>query len=68
MIGGAQIYAATIGLADRLYLSEVNAAPQGETRFPAFDEADWSEIGREAYDAGPEDDYAFTFRALERAA
>lgn len=67
VIGGAQIYAATLGLADRLYLTEVDALPSGDAQFPAFDEGDWSEIGREAYDAGPEDDHAFVFRALERA-
>ena len=66
VIGGAQIYAATIGLADRLYLTEVDAAPPGEAQFPQFDEADWSELGREAYDAGEDDEHAFVFRALER--
>lgn len=67
VIGGAQIYAATIDLADRLYLTEVDAAPLGEAQFPAFDESDWSELGQQAYDAGPDDEHAFVFRALERA-
>lgn len=67
VIGGAQIYAATLPLADRLYLSEVSAMPEGDVRFPDFDEDDWSLIGEEAYEAGPDDDHDFVFRALERA-
>lgn len=67
VIGGAQIYAAAMALADRLYLTEVDAAPAGEALFPEFDVADWSEIGRQDYDPGENDDHAFTFRALERA-
>ncbi|WP_300527493.1 dihydrofolate reductase [Maricaulis sp.] len=67
VIGGAQIYAAALALADRLYITEVDAEPAGEAVFPAFDEADWSEIGRQDYDPGENDDHAFTFRALERA-
>jgi dihydrofolate reductase len=66
VIGGAAVYAATLPLADRLYLSEVDAAPDGHVFFPEFDEADWSEIGREAYPAGPSDDHDFVFRGLER--
>ncbi len=67
VIGGAQIYTAAMALADRLYLTEVDAAPPGEAYFPEFDASDWSEIGRQAYDPGENDDHAFTFRALERA-
>lgn len=67
VIGGAQIYSAAMALADRLYLTEVDAAPAGEALFPEFDAADWSEIGRQDYDPGENDDHAFTFRALERA-
>lgn len=66
VIGGAQIYAAAMGLADRLYLTEVDAEPGGDAVFPEFDEAGWSERGREVYAAGEADDHAFVFRALER--
>jgi len=67
VIGGAQVYAATMTVADRLYLTEVDATPAGDAAFPAFAEKDWSEIGREVYPAGEADDHAFVFRALERA-
>lgn len=66
VIGGAQIYAAAMTVADRLYLTEVDAAPVGDAAFPDFSEKDWSELGREVYPASEVDDHAFVFRALER--
>lgn len=66
IIGGAQIYAATLGLADRLYLTEVEAEPDGEVRFPEIDGAAWTEVRRDAFDAGEGDDHAFVFRCLDR--
>lgn len=66
VIGGAQIYAAAMTVADRLYLTEVDAAPAGDAAFPEFSEKDWSELGREVYPASEVDDHAFVFRALER--
>ncbi len=49
IFGGAQIYAEALPLADRIELTEVHAAPVGDTRFPAFDPSDWSETFREAH-------------------
>lgn len=39
VIGGAQIYAAALPLADRIYLTEIAASPPGDTFFPEFDRA-----------------------------
>ncbi len=47
VIGGARLYAAALPLADRLYLSEVQAAFDGDTYFPPFDRAGWREVSRE---------------------
>jgi dihydrofolate reductase len=66
VIGGAEIFKAALPRARRLYLTEVDAAPEGDVSFPGFDEADWMEVRREAHPAGPEDDHAFVFRVLER--
>lgn len=51
--GGAQVYAATLDVADRQLLTEVHLAPEGDVRYPAFDRHEWSEVRRErgeAYD------------------
>jgi dihydrofolate reductase len=66
VIGGAALFALALPKARRMYLTEVNAEPEGDVTFPAFDEAAWTEVRREAHPAGPDDDHAFVFRVLER--
>ena len=44
IIGGAQIYAESLMLADRIYLTEVDLAPMGDAIFPAFDKSEWKRI------------------------
>jgi dihydrofolate reductase len=50
-VGGAQLYAQALPLADRLYLTEIQAEVQGDAWFPDFDKGHWREISRErSYD------------------
>lgn len=44
--GGGQIYAAAWERLDRLEITEVDAEPEGDVRFPVID-ARWTEIARE---------------------
>ena len=66
VIGGAAVFAEALPRARRLYLTEVDAVVEGDTRLPPIDESQWREVRREAHPAGPEDDHAFVFRVLER--
>lgn len=66
VVGGAQLYAAALPRARRLYITEVEAEPDGDTVFPAFDENQFVEVARERHEPGEKDDHAFTFRVLER--
>ncbi|GIU66985.1 dihydrofolate reductase [Candidatus Phycosocius spiralis] len=66
VIGGGQIYAASLPFADRLYVTEVDAAPRGHVFFPALDEAKWTEISQLHFPAGPKDDHAFVLRRFDR--
>jgi dihydrofolate reductase len=50
VIGGAQVYEATIGAADVQVLTEVHQSPPGDTYYPPFDRAEWAETRREAHD------------------
>ena len=68
VIGGGQIYAEALPFADRLYLTDVDAAPEGHTVFPALDESAWIETSRTQFRAGPKDDHDFVVRILDRAA
>ncbi|GLK79935.1 dihydrofolate reductase [Methylopila turkensis] len=64
--GGGEIYALTLPLAERMRLTEIDAAPDGDVLFPDYDPAQWRETFREAHAAGPRDEFAFTFRDLVR--
>ncbi len=64
--GGGEIYAQAIGLADRLHLTEIAAAPPGDVVFPPVDPALFREVAREAHALAPPDDHAFTFVDYER--
>ncbi len=50
VIGGAQIYALALPLAQRFYLSEVHADARGDTVFPPFDRSEWAESWRQSGD------------------
>jgi dihydrofolate reductase len=65
VLGGAQIYRALLAKADRIYLTEVHARPDGDTRFE-FDRSDWREVSRERHEKGEKDTSAYSFVVLER--
>lgn len=46
-VGGAELYAQALPLADRLYLTEIQAEVEGDAWFPAFDKNRWREISRD---------------------
>ena len=66
VIGGAQIYAQALPFADRIYLTVVGKEYEGDTSFPAFDYAQWTELSKEDYARGEEYEYPFSFITLER--
>lgn len=59
VIGGAELYAAALPLADRLQLTEIDAAFDGDTHFPAFDRGQWQETARETHRDAAGFGYAF---------
>lgn len=48
VIGGAEIYALFLPVADEIRLTEVHAAPEGDTFMPAPAAEEWEEVSREA--------------------
>jgi dihydrofolate reductase len=65
--GGAALFAAALPHADRLYLTAVLAAVEGDTVLPPLDLDGWHELEREELPADARNDYPTTFRVLERA-
>lgn len=66
VIGGADIYSASLPLADRVYLTRVHAELDGDRSFPALPPGDWDEALREPLPQGPRDDHASTLIVYER--
>jgi dihydrofolate reductase len=66
VVGGAEIYALALPHADVLHLTEVEAEPAGDTRFPGFDRSRFREVFREAHPAGPRDEHPYVFVDLAR--
>jgi dihydrofolate reductase len=66
LIGGADLYAQTIGYADRLVITRVHLRPDGDTTFPVIDLALWREVARNEHDPGPDDAAGFTVLVYER--
>lgn len=50
--GGGQIYRQAIALADRLYLTEIDADIEGDAFFPRFDRSQWTLTSRESHATG----------------
>lgn len=65
--GGAEIYRQSLDRADRLYLTRVHAAPEGDTEFPEWERDDWILVASERHEADDTHAYAFTVEILERA-
>jgi dihydrofolate reductase len=66
VIGGAEIYAQAMDIADRLEITEVHAKPEGDTRFLPIDAGEWQEIARVRNPAGPDDSAEFSYVTYRR--
>ena len=65
VIGGAEIYAAALPLADGLVLTEIGADYAGDTHFPDWDRAAWRATQREMHTSA--DGLRFDFVLYEKA-
>jgi dihydrofolate reductase len=66
VIGGADIYRQVLPDATRLYWTEVDAEPEGDTVMAPFDRTVWHEVAREPISRGPKDDYDAQLITFER--
>jgi dihydrofolate reductase len=56
VIGGADIYAQAMPLAQKLEITRVHLDADGDAVFPPIDPSVWREFARAAHPAGPDDD------------
>ncbi len=66
IIGGADIYAQTLGRADRIHLTLINEDFDGDAYFPELDESVWKETTREDVEPGVDAEFGYSFITLDR--
>lgn len=66
VIGGGDIYAQAIAVADRLYISHVDLAPEGEVRFPAIDAEIWGVVDAPEMPRSDRDEALYHIKVYER--
>lgn len=66
IIGGGSIYALSLPLLDKLYLTEVEAEPKGTVYFPELDFTQWNLISSESHPADEKNDHPYIFKVYER--
>jgi dihydrofolate reductase len=59
VIGGGEIYAQALPIADLMYLTHVHTTLEGDTFFPEFSTQDWQETARQSFEADEKHAYAF---------
>ncbi len=60
--GGTAIYREALPMASRLYLTEIDAAPEGDTYFPTWDKKHWHELSRLPGVGEPAHDFVVYYR------
>jgi len=65
--GGAGPYAEGLAVADRLYVTEIDAELEGDTFFPEVDWSRWRLVSREEHPADERHAYPFSISTYERA-
>lgn len=66
IIGGGEIYAQAINRADRLFITEVEGAVEGDTVFPPIDPERFERLESTAHPAGEKDSHATHFVIYRR--
>ncbi len=67
VIGGASLYEQTLPLAERLYLTLVDADIPGDAWFPGWNPQEWQLVWEETHPADVDHAWPYRFQRLERA-
>lgn len=66
VIGGADIFRETLPVADRIYLTTVDAEPEGDTFMPELDMSEWRETSAQSFVPDDKHAHAYRFAVYER--
>jgi len=65
IIGGGEIYKMAFERANRIYLTRVDASPEGDTFFPSLNPRRWELVSQKIYEADEKNKYAHSFQVWE---
>ena len=66
VIGGAKLYQQILPIADRLYITQVEGEFDGDTYFPSYNEAEWSQISIDSREPDEDNHHKCHFITLDR--
>ncbi len=66
VIGGANIFKQFLPLAQRMYLTMIDAEVTGDVYFPAWDQNEWRDTSCEQHEQDEKNKYSYTFITFER--
>ena len=68
VIGGGAIYAHCLPKADRLYITHIKAAIDGDTQFPNYDDGSWKKTASDVRDSDEKNVHQLDFCVYEKIA
>lgn len=66
IIGGGEIYKMLLNQTDRIYITRVDATPDGDAHFPEIDPKIWALTSRDDFPADARHAYNYSFQLWER--
>jgi len=66
VLGGAEIFKIALPYTDELIITEVDASPEGDTFFPAIEDAAWRMVSRESFPKDDKNEYDYSFVTYQR--
>ena len=66
IIGGGEIYRLGLPLADRMYITEIDAVVEGDTYFPEWEPSHWAEVSRQHHPKDERHAFAFDFVVYDK--
>jgi dihydrofolate reductase len=66
VIGGGGVYSQMLPMADRIYMTRINATVDGDTFFPKLDDKEWQVVNRVDFPADESRQFGFSFVTLDR--
>ena len=66
VIGGGDLYRQLMDRADRLYISHIDLAPEGDVLFPPIDPLEWAVVDLPEVEPNPRDEATYRVKVYER--